>query len=529
MAIPETNPVMEHIEEIADIWRSGTGSMTGGHLVVFRSREDASDLVRAFLAIQEEQPDILGISDLFATFTSPFLIRYDYCISLYNELVSRANVSDISDNPWWPPSKTVADNETLFTVFASFIRHHKSVFKRFVMVLAPVSISDERAWLRWLDRAIPLLPEGMLLVLCDTEEAQVWQKLIDNNGSRCQLLYSPADMLNLMQDTLHQHAVAGNPDSQRFRSLLLDLFVLFERGSVQQLINRAAPAFSLAAHNQWHPQSTVLHSMIAGGHLKNGDQDGAITAYRKALGTASLIEDKALRLNQLIQTHFSLAGAYYAGKEYDSAASEYDTGVTYAQEANNTWMSIEGWRMAGHCQLKRNQLEIASQYFSQAIHLARVLSPEERQLTSLPFLFQDLLLFHDEPCTQILADDAQRWLEDKSRIIEEVESLSTSLSSPVDADEKDMLDALLDKKLISAFNQFRRNREKRIRQASPQFQETIMLARQLLHSQWSGMPDVAHPLDEGPDEWDSLPATVFVNDGEAAGNNLPPLPNTGNV
>ncbi|AHG22660.1 hypothetical protein Z042_04870 [Chania multitudinisentens RB-25] len=506
------NPVTRQVSVLAEQWRSATEKREKGGLVVFRSRADTADLTRAFIAFQEEQPGAHAIQDLFATFSSPFLTGYDYCLSLYKELTSRAGASELPVAPWVPEQKATAHIPELLAAFADFIQHHQALFGRFVMVLSPESVSDAAAWLRWLQQAVSLLPDKLLLVLCDTHEDPAWQPLIDRDQEQSLLITSPADAFSLMKDTLHQQPGGGDPDSQRFRLLLLDIFILLERGTAQQVTDRARMALSLATEKQWHAQCTVVQNMIAGSHLKHGDPQQAIYSYREAVSAAERIPEKELRLTQLTQSRFSLAGAHYANKDYAEATLQYVAGAGHAEEAGNSWLTIEGWRMAGHCQLMAKNIEKASYYFAQAITFAQPLSSNSRQMTSLPFLFQELMLFHDQDRTQALTHCADEWLKKKSAIIQETEHLAEKLSSPANADEIDTLDALLNQKLVAAFNQIRLSREQIIRQGNIPFQEVVMLARQLLHPYWAGTPDIAHPLDDAPGNWETLPD--YLSPGE---------------
>ncbi|WP_411752341.1 tetratricopeptide repeat protein [Serratia sp. (in: enterobacteria)] len=529
MVSPADNPVMRQVSELAERWHSTTDKREKGSLVVFRSRADTADLTHALLAFQEEQPGAHGINDLFATFSSPFLTGYDYCLSLYQELTSRAGASELPVPPWIPEQKATAHSPALFAVFADFIRHHRALFGRFVIVLNPESVSDDTAWMRWLQQAVSLLPDRLLLVLCDTHENPAWQPLIDSNKERSLLITCPANVFSLMKDTLHQQPGGGDPDSQRFRSLLLDIFILLERGTAQQVADRAHRALSLATEKQWHAQCTVVQNMIAGSHLKHGEPKQAICAYREAVNAAGRIPEKALRLTLLTQSRFSLAAAHYADRDYPEATVQYATGAGHAEEAGNSWLTIEGWRMAGHCQLMAKNIENASHYFAQAIKFARPLPANSRQMTSLPFLFQDLLLFHDRDRTQALTDCADEWLKKKSAIIQETERLSEQLSSPANADEIDTLDSLLNKKLTVAFNHIRANREQIIRQGNIPFQEVTLLARQLLHPYWAGVPDIAHPFDDAPGNWEALPDYLSPGEEEIVNNFITRHQNAGAV
>ncbi len=67
-------------------------------------------------------------------------------------------------------------------------------------------------------------------------------------------------------------------------------------------------------------------------------------------------------------------------------------------------------------------------------------------------------------------------------------------------------DSLLQRQLEATFLLIREERETLIRNGDDSFRRVIHLAREKLHPQWNGLPDIAHPFDAPPGEWQSLPA-----------------------
>jgi hypothetical protein len=56
------------------------------------------------------------------------------------------------------------------------------------------------------------------------------------------------------------------------------------------------------------------------------------------------------------------------------------------------------------------------------------------------------------------------------------------------------------------FTVIREERENLIRRGDDSFRRVIRLAREKLHPHWNGLPEIAHPFDAPPGEWQNLPA-----------------------
>ncbi|VVT45010.1 hypothetical protein UYSO10_0300 [Kosakonia radicincitans] len=60
--------------------------------------------------------------------------------------------------------------------------------------------------------------------------------------------------------------------------------------------------------------------------------------------------------------------------------------------------------------------------------------------------------------------------------------------------------------LEATFTLIREERENLIRRGDESFRRVIRLAREKLHPHWNGLPEIAHPFDAPPGEWQRLPA-----------------------
>jgi hypothetical protein len=57
----------------------------------------------------------------------------------------------------------------------------------------------------------------------------------------------------------------------------------------------------------------------------------------------------------------------------------------------------------------------------------------------------------------------------------------------------------------AAFAELREARERLIQGGDAYFRKVVGTARELLHPQWCGQPEVAHPLDTDVPQWKKLP------------------------
>ncbi|MBW7983485.1 hypothetical protein [Enterobacillus tribolii] len=498
-------PVEHQVEWLAQAWLS-TLQNPQMRLLTIRSRDDARAVAQTFLALQEQQPGEHGIPDLFVTFTCPFTTGYDYSQSLVDALIGKYQNSDAVASYWEAEKRPVTQGAETLSCFQHFASHHRANFRYLAVMLSPESVSDRQLFTRWIGDIASTVPDNIRLVFCDTDVQPEWQFLLDKHAAHAGLITLPTDGLQLMRETYYQQAAGErDADAGRYRSLLLDCFILLEKGTPAQLTQRAEQALSLAGKKGWHAQSAIVHNMIAGGHLKAGDAPKAIAAYQEARRCAQAIPQADQRLQHLMQADFSLGGAHYSVNAYQQAARAYTDAANWAQQAGNVYYAIDGHRMAGHCHLRRHHPDDASAAFARAMQLGKSLPAGQRLATTLPFVFQELLRLHDAPRTDALSQCAEKHKQQDCNLLTAADERVKHLPAPISADDIDAVNKQLHNGQIALFNQTRQHREQLILKGNTDFKNTVAMARQYLHEGWNGLPDIPHPLDAPYRTWTAMP------------------------
>nr|EKT8944720.1 hypothetical protein [Klebsiella aerogenes] len=174
--------------------------------------------------------------------------------------------------------------------------------------------------------------------------------------------------------------------------------------------------------------------------------------------------------------------------------------------------------MSGFCLNLAGHRAKAMEEYAHAIQAAEPIPRQERAQTTLPLAFQDLLRIHDKRRTEALEACATRWQSEKQRLIQLAED---RLPREPAVEQVKRVDRQLQLQLEAAFALIREAREKLIRGGDDSFRRVIRLAREKLHPHWNGLPEIAHPFDAPPGEWQSLPAwgNTDASSTENAGSN----------
>lgn len=503
------NPVEKVMEKLEISWLMASEEAKDIRAFLWRVPAGGKALLDSFIALQQHEKG-RSVADLFLGLQTPFDTGYGYSAALGREFVERYEATpDIAALTFDDllPCHTPGQLQQLLQRFTDQFSAH---FRYLILVLQPSLISDEKSLQRWLNSWISQKESPVKLLLIDTVEQQQWQPLCEAHPHAVRLISDDIDNMQVMHQTARR---LPDPDSNRqlFRRYLTDIMLLLEKGSAAQVAARGDMALNIARRAGWADQQVMIDNMVGGGWLKGGDYSQSVAHYQQAQTACCDIANITLRKQLLTQSIFGEAGAWFASKNYLQAAQCYRRAADEAQGIPHAVFALEGWRMSGFCLTLAGQREKALAEYAAAIHSARALPVAERSQTTLPQLFQDLLRLHNKRLAGALEACATRWQNEKQRLIGEAEA---RLSSQPTTDQVRHTDRLLQLQLEAAFLHIREQREKLIGDGDPGFQQVILLAREMLHRQWNGLPDIAHPFDAPPGEWQALP--TWGNTGEAS-------------
>ncbi|MDK1236299.1 hypothetical protein [Cronobacter turicensis] len=496
------NPTEHAISKLELSWLDQTDD-PGIKLIVWRVTANGERLLNAFFALQQH-PEGRSVPDLFVTLDTPFDTGYGYSQALARDFLESLEATPDA-RPW--------DGEhflpcyhagALCALLDDFARAHQDDFRHAIVILNPYAVSDVAAFTRWLTQWLAAPAQRVRLLLTDTTEQPLWQPLVKANASQVRLLVDEPDVIQVMQQTARQQS---DPDSDRllFRRYLADAMLLLERGSAAQVASRVALAMPIAQRRGWADQEAVLHHLTAGAWLKEKNTPQAVAHYQQAQTAATRVADDPARGQLAVQGAFGEAGAWFADKNYTEAAKHYRRAATLARAIPHPLFELEGHRMAGFALWQAGHRTVAMDDYAAALRAAKAIAPEERAQTTLPLVFGDLLRMHDKRRSEALETAATRYQQTCQQLILEAEAAVSQHAAP-GAEAVNAADRRLQLRLEAAFLALRQQREALIEQGDDSVRQTVRLARDMLHPHWNGLPDVAHPFDAPPGEWQSLPA-----------------------
>ncbi|WP_324030469.1 hypothetical protein GC087_09975 [Pantoea sp. JZ2] len=494
------NPTERVMTELELSWLTATEKTDAG-LFIWRVPAAGESLLDAFIALQQH-PEGRSVPDIFLGLSTAFETGYGYSDALTRDFLEHYDATP--DAAHWDgdvllPCYTI---EQLCGLLQDFADHFAEDVRYLVLVLKPAAVSDESALMRWLKRWLASSAPAPRLLLIDTLEQPLWQTLHDAHPDRVQLIVDQVDGMKVMHQTAQQQS---DPDTDRalLRRYLADAMLLLEKGTAQQVAARGSLALGIAQRRGWPDQQAMLHNLIAGGWLKGQDHNKAVDHYREAQNASSSVADPVVKGQLRTQSTFGEAGAWFSRKEYVRAAQCYRQAAREAEVIPHPVFAIEGWRMTGFCLWLAGQRPAAMEAYGKAVRAAENVPLAERGETTLPLVFQDLLRSHDKRRTEALEAYASRWQSDKQRLIQQADANLPPVPTPSQVRQTD---SLLQRQLEATFLLIREERETLIRNGDDSFRRVIHLAREKLHPQWNGLPDIAHPFDTPPGEWQSLPA-----------------------
>jgi tetratricopeptide (TPR) repeat protein len=301
-----------------------------------------------------------------------------------------------------------------------------------------------------------------------------------------------------------------------YRQLLTDVLALVEKGTPAQTSARGDKALKIAEREGWHDQQVVVHMAVAGAHLKAQDSPAAIKRYRQARTCAeeakrgSSPTANAVGANLVMQTWFGEAGAWFVAKQLRQAAQAYRSAAEEAQRLPNQLFALEGFRMAAYCYARHGDTEDARAHGALAVREGQGMKPQERAPSTLGVALNDLLRLQDAPRVAQLEKLVAAYQAGITRAHADAEKKGAALGAAPANTDVDRIESEMHGSFEKAFQTLREQREKLIAQGDEYFRKVVAVGRDLLHSQWAGLPEVKHPLDKEQAMWTQMPQSAAL-------------------
>lgn len=399
------NPVMERVAILLDQWlRFAEDSEY--RLLVWQLGERESRLADAFVGLEGTDSGLTP--DVFLPFELPFEDPERYSSDLQEALScmveqDRAELESEGLVPRRVPSTGGVAGFT--AALSALVACSPDSLRHLVAVLKPKRISDLEAWTGWCRSWLDTRPPSRVRALLVEDPELPGPSQLAGEGRSSVLVLRPelrhADMVAEVAATTGQ-AGPGKDFNQRFVGLMRaveerrpDTVRELSRGALQIVEAQGWPALGVAvqvALASWHIQEADLEQAeqayaaageLAAAAVRAGDPTGARLAAHAGIGRGSV----------LLQ-----AGRFEASAPVCADAAER------AEAIDDGFSGIEAWRLAALAWARAGERRAAAAAGARGLALAERMKPEDRALTTLPYLGQLLL---DEVLSGEPANDAR--------------------------------------------------------------------------------------------------------------------------
>ncbi|MDR2872170.1 MAG: hypothetical protein LBV45_06565, partial [Xanthomonadaceae bacterium] len=319
-------PVERRIEQLRDLWMQATQSPET-RLLIWRIPRNAGRMMAAFFETQKHPGD-WSTPDFFLHFDNPFETSFGYSrdlkasvlgsyVASQSVLQEQGIVQDWKGADEFHPDSAVG----VVSLLASFAGHHQSHLRYLAAVFDPARRSSNKAFSQWLELALRKpIPPHLRIVLIDTQEDRHWRALAKRYARITRVIEAPIDMFDIARETAAQTGKGG--PAAAYRQLLADVMTLLERGSAEQVAQRARHALRMTERLGWVDQKVVLHMAIAGAWMKEDQHQKALTSYKQARDCAATAESEGhpAGANMRMQSWFGEAGVWLKSSDPIQAA-----------------------------------------------------------------------------------------------------------------------------------------------------------------------------------------------------------------
>jgi tetratricopeptide (TPR) repeat protein len=460
-------------------------------LLIWKAPDNAFRILQCFFQAQKHETEY-QTGDLFIVFDTPFTQSIQYSRDLKITLAGRyeASRNELSQQgivpDWIYTPDSVQDSASGFAQsLRSFTDEHQEHIGHLVAVLMPSSITNEEAFIGWVQRLLATgLPERIRLVLIESLQHPRFTPLTSSGHAQIAVKTLNIDALTTAQETFAQEGAVG--PAAVFRNFLMGMVTLMEKGSADQVKAKAADTLAFAKQQQWADQEVAVTMLLAAAFLKEKRFEEAVKEYhsarRAALHTVEAQHPAGKTL--VMQTWFGEAGVHVAEGKFQPAAECYDQAAAVAQEIPNLILAIEAYRMGIFCLGRLGQRTPALERADAVLKLAEQLEPDTRANTTLPFAGMDILRVVDPDRAKRVEDLKHRMDTRQKQVLDMAEQQIASLSDRAEAQQFQAVDRSLEKGARDAEETARYELNAIVAESSEPFQRYVSEMRRLLGPEW---------------------------------------------
>jgi tetratricopeptide (TPR) repeat protein len=395
------NAIERRLDRLTEQWQAFAADPA---LRLLRWRAVADDLRMVDLFIDVQSEELGTTPDVFVRLRPAFGDPSRYASDLLSAFLDQYDAArpDLEAQGiaagWQRPEAAVDETDPAFLVrvATSFQAYYADRMQCLVLVLAPATVADERAFAAWLiDLLQQRLPPTLRLMVPDPEGAPRLDGL-DQMAPGLAVTIDPAlDMPGALEELARSEGADG--PAKLFRVNLTSIANAGARGNLTGAERAAGRALEVARKEDWADQALVVHVALAAVYLGAGRAADAVGSYRKASIAGEAVAAKghpaAARLR--LTAAMGEGAALVAAARWREAAAAYEQAAPLAEAAGDPLMLLEAWRMAGWSHEQAGADRDAWRCGQLALEAGERLPADRRGQSTLPWVGQMLLRLLD--------------------------------------------------------------------------------------------------------------------------------------
>lgn len=395
------NAMQRELAKLEEQWQAFLGSDKA--ILHWKVKAIDQQLANTFIKLKEQfsEEDPQFLVQLSVPFSGAQTFGWELAKEL-NRLMFEAKSAVDEEGPqedWRAPDlgQLRSGFHALFASCHAILDAFGDVLDNLVLAIVPPQVTTVEAYRQWWEWACKVKtqyadewPDSLRFIVFDSTEQPFLQQTLQSHP-QVMSLSATANMQAAVRD-LAQAADDGT-DGAKVRVHLVAMNEAIADSDLGKLEDAAGQALPIAERNQWWDVWATLLMTRAGGCLNMQHFDKSLKDYRQAQQVASQgMGHQVPGCDKLLLQSMLCEGtSLFLADELEAATKAYSRTGEKAEELDDLWLAMEGWRMASFCAERLGEEKPAWQLASKAFALAKRMTPEQLEQSTVPFVGQALL------------------------------------------------------------------------------------------------------------------------------------------
>lgn len=394
----QNNPIAQRLAQLQQLYADFSED-DEARVLAWRIEHDEAAMIEEFFDAETE--DDASSPDLFLIFEKPFLSKKDYGRALYEELCD--DVSEyinsgtaLTEIVWQPNPQLQKQSLGAPDFFKELQRFAQSLPEmeedKLTAYLAPQEVRDFEEWAEWLQMALEAGLPPVLRIMVTDYAAQPWfAPLAAAFPGQVRVIEPRLDMTQAMKEVA---ASAGdNSPGTQFQQHFIDLSAAAGRGDLPAMESAYQKAASIAMQEGWKILQVAVCSVAGMAYMRTEDNPRALQEFRQAeqIAREALSQKEPEAGRHIANALFAQGAIHVKSEAHPEAAAVYREAAAVLEAAQEQFLRLEAWRMAGFCHERLNEPEAALESYRNAFEAGAQLDEESRTYSTLPYAAEALI------------------------------------------------------------------------------------------------------------------------------------------